>query len=175
MKKFVIFMVGTSGSGKTTIGNALGTELRKYGQDKLEFIDGDIIRAEFGGIFGYTFEERMRANQAARVVIKYLLKHGISVVLAQVGAYEAMRKAMREAFSEYYVEVYVKCSYEECARRDVKGYYAKQKKGEMDNLNGVNDSFEIPQSSNLIIDTELVSVEQAVEMIINYLKENYEL
>lgn len=171
MKSFMIYMVGISGSGKTTIAKALEKKLTESGKCKFQFIDGDVVRAEFGGIFGYTYEERMKCNLATCVLSKYLIQNGVSVILAQVGAYEAMRTQVRNNFEDNYIEVYVKCSYEECARRDVKGYYAKQKRGEMENLNGANDIFEIPERSNIVIDTEKVSVEEAVQMILTYLEE----
>ena len=106
------------------------------------------------------------------MVSKYLIQNDVSVILAQVGAYEKMREQVRNNFKDNYIEIYVKCSYEECARRDVKGYYAKQKRGEMDNLNGANDTFEVPEHSNIVIDTEKTSVEAAVEIIISYLEDN---
>lgn len=171
-KKFMIYMVGRSGSGKTTIANALEKELRKKGMQHLQVIDGDIIRQQFGDIFGYTYEERMKCNQAVRVVIKYLVDNGISVILAQVAAYEEMRVKVHEAFEEEYIEVYIKCSHEECARRDVKGYYKKQQHGEMQNLSGANDTYEIPKSSDIVIDTENETVSNAVQKIVAYLEEN---
>lgn len=170
-KNFMIYMVGRSGSGKTTIANALEAELKNRGMKQLQVIDGDVIRKQFGDIFGYTYEERMKCNQAVRVVVKYLLENNISVILSQVAAYEEMRQKVRNAFVEEYIEVYVKCSYEECARRDVKGYYKKQQNGEMENLNGANDIYEIPQYSDIVIDTEKESVSGAVQRILAYLEE----
>lgn len=169
-KSYLIYLVGISGSGKTTIGQALEKELLQRGAESLQFIDGDVIRQQFGGIFGYTYDERMRCNQAVRVVIQYLLDNYISVILAQVAPYKELRAKMREQFGEKYIEIYIKCSYEECARRDVKGYYKKQEKGEMQYLNGADDIFEIPQNSDLMIDTEKETVTDAVNKIIAYLK-----
>lgn len=165
-------MVGISGSGKTTIAQALEAEINRRTDIKMQFIDGDVIRSEFGGIFGYTYEERMKCNQAVRVVVKYLLQNDISVILAQVGAYEAVRQNVRNDFSGLadYIEIYVKCSVKECARRDVKGYYKKQQLGKMENLNGVNDEWEMPQNSEIVIDTEKMSLGEAVECIICYMK-----
>ena len=170
-RKFMMYMVGRSGSGKTTIARAVEEELKRRGVCHLQVIDGDVIREQFGGIFGYTYEERMRCNQAVRVVVQYLLDNGISVILSQVAAYEEMRRRVREQFEEEYIEVYIKCSYEECARRDVKGYYEKQKNGEMQNLNGANDTYEIPQNSNIVIDTEKETIQEAVQKIVSYLSE----
>lgn len=173
MKKFMIYMVGISGSGKTTIATALEKEIKHRMDLKIQFIDGDVIRSEFGNIFGFSREERMKCNQAVRVVIKYLIRNHISVILAQVGAYEAMRNNVRNDFCKEadYIEVYVKCSLEECARRDVKGYYKKLQSGEMENLNGVDDIYEIPQHSDIVIDTEKETVSEAVQKIMAYLKE----
>lgn len=167
----MIYLIGTSGSGKTTLGNALEQELRRMEYKHLQFIDGDVIRRQFGGIFGYTYEERMRCSQAVNVVIKYLLDNQISVILAQVGAYENMRQKVRDMAGNHYIEVYVKCSYEECARRDVKGYYQRLQKGEMENLNGANDIFEVPESSDIVVETEIETVEESVGKVMGYLKE----
>lgn len=173
MKNFMIYIVGISGSGKTTIAQALEQEIRERLHQKLQLIDGDTIRSEFGGVFGYTYEERMKCNQAVRVVAKYLIRNDISVVLTQVGAYETMRQNVRKDFVGIsdYIEIYVKCSVEECMRRDVKGYYKKLKAGEMENLNGANDVFEIPQNAEIVIDTEQVSVDEAVDSIMRYLED----
>jgi len=169
---YLLYLVGISGSGKSTIANELENVLREKGVEKLQVIDGDTIRQELGGIFGYTFEERMKNNQVVRVIVKYLLNNGISVILSQVGAYRQMRDKMRETFQKQYLEIYVKCSLEECKRRDVKGYYQKK----LGNLNGLTDRFEEPEQSELIIDTEKENVKQAVQKIIQYLEENhYEL
>lgn len=167
----MIYIIGMSGSGKTTIANALAERLKKFSSYQLQVIDGDIIRQQFGNIFGYTYEERMKCNQAVRVVVKYLLNNGISVILSQVAAYKEMRSKVRAEFGGAYIEIYVKCSYEERAKRDVKGYYKRYQSGEMQNLNGVNDIYEIPESSDIVIDTENETIEEAIHKIISYLKE----
>lgn len=167
----MMYMVGISGSGKTTIANALEKELKKREVSNIQVIDGDVIREQFGGIFGYTYEERMKCNQVVRVVIDYLIKNNISVILTQVAAYEEMRQKMREQFKRCYIEVYIKCSYEECVRRDTKNYYKKYQEGKIKNLNGANDIFEVPKNSHIIIDTEKESEEYAVEKIMRYFRE----
>lgn len=168
---FLLYLIGTSGSGKTTIANGLAKELKQRGDLSFQVIDGDVIRREFGGIFGYTYEERMKCNQAVRVVVLYLLNNGISVILAQVAPYEEMRARVREQFRQQYIEVYIKCSQEECRRRDVKGYYQKEAQGTIEHLNGANDRFDIPKNSDLIIDTEQETKAAAVQRILQYLEE----
>lgn len=171
-KIFMMYMIGRSGSGKTTIAGVLEKRLLKEGIQNLQVIDGDVIREQFGGIFGYTRKERLKCNQAVRVVVSYLLKNHISVILTQVAPYEEIRNLVRNQFENEYIEVYVKCSYEECAKRDVKGYYQKQKKGQMEHLNGADDVYEIPANSDIVIDTEKESVNGAVDKIMAYLEEN---
>lgn len=170
-KVFMMYIIGRSGSGKTTIANTLETELRNAGLQHLQIIDGDIIRMQFGDIFGYSYEERMKCNQVVRVVVQYLINNSVSVVLTQVGAHKEMRHKMKEQFRNNYIEVYVKCSYEECAKRDVKGYYKKQMEGKITNLNGVDGTFDIPTDSDIVIDSEKETVSEAVQKIITYLKE----
>ncbi len=172
MRNFLMYFVGTSGSGKTTIATELEYRLNESTDIEFQFIDGDVIREEFGGVFGYTYEERMTANKCVCVVCSYLLRHNVSVLLAQVGAYEKMRSQVKSVYPEGYIEVYIKCSFEECERRDVKGYYKKARKGKIDNLNGANDSFEVPKDSDIVIDTEKMTVDEAVKIIIDYLKRN---
>lgn len=171
-KIFMMYIIGRSGSGKSTIANALEMELRDAGIQHLQIIDGDIIRRQFGDIFGYSYEERMKCNQVVRVVVQYLINNGISVVLAQVAGYKEMRCKMKEQFKDNYIEVYVKCSYEECAKRDPKGYYKKQVEGKMYNLNGADDVFDIPKDSDIVIDSERETVSEAVKKIITYLEEH---
>lgn len=171
MKIFTLCFTGISGSGKTTLANALLKEFDTK-KIKVQMIDGDILREQLGNLFGYTKEERYKNNQVVRVLADYLNRNSVNVILTLVAPYEDMRKKMRETFGEAYVEVYVKCSLEECERRDVKGYYRKIKEGKMENLNGSNDIYEIPQNSEIVIDTEQENVDQGVNKIKKYLLEN---
>ena len=169
MKPFLLYLIGTSGSGKTTLGIRINEYYKKQNGRKVQFIDGDDIRARFGGMFGYTREERMKCNQATRTVAEYLLENDISVILTGVVAYEEMRSRIRQQFGDKYIQCYVKCSLEECMRRDPKGYYKKYKEGNMRNLNGANDTYETPLHNEIVVDTEELSVEGSVEHILDYL------
>ena len=168
-KPFLLYLIGTSGSGKTTLGTKINDYLKGQRGSKVQFIDGDDIRAKFGGMFGYTKEERMKCNQATRTVAEYLLENDISVILTGVVAYEEMRNQIRQQFGDKYIQCYVKCSLEECMRRDPKGYYKKYKEGHMSNLNGANDTYETPLNNEIVVDTEKLSIEESVETILDYL------
>ncbi len=169
-KPFLIYLIGTSGSGKTTIGEKLDAELRRMGLNQIQFIDGDIIREELKGLFGYTHEERMKNNRVVCVVASYLLRNSISVILAQVGGYQAMRDQVRNVREGEYIEIYIKCSPEECERRDVKGYYKGIREGTISNINGKDDVFETPSKSDLVIDTEMLDEHESVCKIIELLR-----
>jgi adenylylsulfate kinase len=171
MKIFTICFTGTSGSGKTTLANALGRKLDER-NIKNQILDGDITRKELGNVFGYTKEERAKMTLVNRMLAKYLNQNGINVMLAIVAPYAEVRNAIREYIGDGYIEIYVKCSYEECARRDPKGYYKLEKEGKIKNLNGANDTYEVPQHPKLVIDTEIENVESAIKKIEKYLLEN---
>lgn len=170
MKTFTICFTGISGSGKTTLARALVQELDRQNV-KVQMIDGDDLRGQLGNLFGYTREERFKNNQVVRVLAGYLNRNDVSVILTLVAPYEEMRRQMRDALGEGYIEIYVKCSLKECEKRDVKGYYKRQREGKMQNLNGADDVFEIPQNSEIIIDTEKETVEEGVSKIQQYLWE----
>lgn len=169
MKSFTICFTGISGSGKSTLAIALDRKLKERKQ-KIQLIDGDILRSQLGNLFGYTREERMKNSHVVRVLAKYLNENDIHTIVAIVAPYEQMRSELREFIGEHYVEVYTKCSYEVCLKRDVKGYYQKQLLGEMNHLNGADDIFEEPLNSDIVIDTSKETIEDSVNIIMNYLE-----
>ena len=170
-KTFSLVFTGISGSGKTTLAKRVSKKLNQLGTT-VQLIDGDDFRKEIGNLFGYTRDERMKNNCVARTIMKYLNKNNINVIFTLVAPYEEMRNTMREALGNAYIEVYAKCPVEICAKRDVKGYYKKHKEGLLTNLNGADDIYEIPQHSEVTVDTEHYDVEQCVGVIIDYLRNN---
>lgn len=169
MKGFNLFFTGISGSGKSTIASEVKKKLG--GKLRIQIIDGDVLRSELGNLFGYTREERMKNSHVVRVLAKYLSENEINTIVAIVAPYEEMRNEFREYIGDNYIQVYIKCSLDECARRDVKEYYARQKKGEMCYLNGADDVFEVPINSELVVDTEKETVEECTQKICRYLEE----
>lgn len=167
-KPFTLCFSGISGSGKSTLAQEVG----KYLEEKkipVKIIDGDTLRGELGNLFGYSREERMKQNRIVRVLAKYLNDCGINVIIAVIAPFDEMRKQMRSFLGENYIQVYLDCPVEECAKRDVKGYYKKAEK--MENFIGVNDTYEVPKDSEIRIDTVQEDVENSVNQIILYLKE----
>ncbi len=168
---FNICFTGISGSGKSTLAESVNQKLTER-KIRIQVIDGDDTRQEIGHLFGHTKEERMKMNAVNRLLVKYLNQNGINTLIAIVAPFEEMRLTMRECFQDSYIEVYVKCSRETCVQRDVKGYYKLEKQGMLQNLNGSNDIYEIPQCPDITVDTDFESAESATERIINYLVDN---
>lgn len=169
MEPFVLCFTGISGSGKTTLANGLSEALAE-GAMPFQVIDGDVLRNELGNLFGYTREERMKQNQVVRILSKYLLQNGVSVVISVVAPYDEMRKKMRSFFGRNFFLVYAKCPFETCEKRDVKGYYQLSRENRMRFLNGADDVYEVPEDAELVVDTGTDSAESCVRQILLFLR-----
>lgn len=167
---FILCLIGVSGSGKTTLASALKEKLNQH-QVRNQVIDGDILRDDLGNLFGYTYEERMKQNKVVQVLAKYLVLNDINCIISIVAPYETMRKNMRQNLGQNYIQCYLDCDVSVCAKRDVKGYYKKAKENLMENLNGVNEDYEKPLNSELVINTDKYTVEESVDIILGYLME----
>ncbi len=159
----VIWFTGLSGSGKSTIANRVYEELRAKGL-KVERLDGDSIRDLFPTT-GFSREAREEHVKRIGHLASYLEKHGVFVICSFISPFQDSRKFVR-SLCKNFVEVYVSTSLEECERRDVKGLYAKARAGEIKNFTGVSDPYEPPVQPEIEIDTSLVSLEQASQMIL---------
>lgn len=167
-KGVTIWLTGLSASGKTTL--AKGTvELLKREGKKVQLIDGDIMREEIGGMFGYTREERIKAARVYRIMAKLLNDNGVNVVVAAISPYEEIRDDNR-ARIENYIEVYVNCSLDRCKERDPKGLYKRAMEGKEKFVVGMDEEFEVPCNSDLELDTCFESIDESYEKIRKYLK-----
>lgn len=164
----VIWLTGISGSGKTTLGAVLKKELKKR-YNKVEFLDGDIIREFFDNDLGYTREDRILNVKRIAFAAMLVAKNGTNVIVANIAPYYEARDFIRKHIKGY-IQIYLKVSPEESTRRDVKGHYRKHREGKLINLIGIDDNYDIPRNPNLIIDTEQESVEESLDNILNYLK-----
>jgi adenylylsulfate kinase len=157
-------MTGISGSGKTTIANAVAEKLRN--SVAVDVIDGDETRKTIGELFGHSKTERLKMAKVNQTLGKYLLRNKVNMILAVVAPFEEIRTQFRKFFGEAYVEVYVKASFKTCLERDVKGLYKKANDGKLENFNGINDTFEVPLNSDIVVDTETQTVDECAEKII---------
>ena len=170
IEPFNLWFTGLPLSGKTTIADKVFEELQKL-QIPLERIDSKDIRELIPNI-GYTREDRNRHMHRIGNLIKTLQNNSISTVASFVSPYRESRKAIREMVKNNVV-VYVKADIETCKKRDYKGAYAKALSGEYKNFSGVNDVYEEPQHAEIVIDTDQLSVDEAVVIIVKYIKKHY--
>jgi adenylylsulfate kinase len=169
---FTLWFTGLSGSGKTTIAHLVGPALDERGCI-VEYLDGDTVRTNLSKGLGFSKEDRDTNIERIGWVASRLTRHGAAVLAAAISPYEEIRQKNRALVEEYgpYVEVYVGASVEECARRDVKGLYAKAFAGEIKGFTGVDDPYEIPANPDITLDTERLTPEQAAHEVIDKLEQ----
>ena len=159
----VLWFTGLSGSGKSTIAERVHEELVRRGVD-VEYIDGDALREVFPKT-GFTREEREEHLRRTGYMASRLAAHGVTVVASFVSPYRESRDFIRR-LAPGFVEIYVSTPLEECERRDVKGLYARARRGEIKNFTGIDDPYEVPMSPELTLDTRALSVEQGVAEVL---------
>ncbi len=170
IEPFNVWFTGLPLSGKTTIADRVYEELKKL-DIPLERLDSKDIRDVVPNI-GFSRDDRNRHMKRIGHLIKTLQNNSISTVASFVSPYRESRKAIREMVKNNIV-VYVKADIESCKKRDYKGAYEKALSGEYQNFSGVNDVYEEPQYAEIVIDTDKTSVDDAVEIIVKYIKKNY--
>ncbi len=161
----VVWLTGLSGAGKSTIAERVSAELREQGL-RVEHLDGDSVREVFPT--GFTREERHEHNQRVAFLASRLEHHGVVVVASFVSPFRESRAYARSIASRF-IEVHVATPLEECERRDVKGLYARARRGELQQFTGIDDPYEPPLDPELTIDTSSVSVQEASRRILEWL------
>lgn len=162
-----IWLTGLSGAGKSTIAEALATELAERGR-RVQILDGDELRTNLSAGLGFSRTDRNAHVTRVGFVAELLARHGVVSLVPVIAPYADAREAVRRHHEEHetpYHEVYVATSLRECRRRDVKGLYAKAAAGELTAMTGIDDPYEPPQQPDLTIDTEQVHVTEAVSVI----------
>jgi adenylylsulfate kinase len=155
MSGVVIWFTGLSGAGKSTIAELVGRELEAEGA-LVEYLDGDVVRERLSKGLGFSKQDRDTNIERIGWVAARLARHGATVIVSAISPYAEARATARALVEEFapFVEVHVATSVEECARRDVKGLYAKAFSGEVAGFTGVSDPYEAPESPELRLDTE---------------------
>ena len=162
----VVWLTGLSGSGKSTIGRALAARLAADGA-RVEYIDGDSIREVFPQT-GFSRDERNAHVKRVGYMASRLEHHGVTVVCALISPYADARNEVRRMCRNF-VEIHVATPIEECERRDVKGLYARARRGEIRQFTGIDDPYEAPESPALTIDTSRLGVEDSVGRVLELL------
>lgn len=153
----VVWLVGLSGSGKSTIANALEKELHEEGR-LVAMVDGDNLRSGLNAGLGFSDEDRAENIRRAAEVVKILKHNGLITLVTLITPQEVFRQQVKAIVGEDLVQVYVKASFEVCKQRDVKGLYAKEAAGKIKDFSGKSSSFEEPKYADLTLDTESKSL-----------------
>jgi len=170
IEPFNLWFTGLPLSGKTTIADKVFERLEKL-DIPIERIDSKDIRDLIPNI-GYTREDRNRHMHRIGNLVCTLQNNSISTVASFVSPYKESRGAIREMVTNNII-VYVKADLETCKKRDHKGAYAKALSGEIKNFPGVDEVYEEPEHAEVVIDTDVTSVDNAVEIIVKYVKKHY--
>jgi len=164
-----IYLVGLSGSGKTTIARALEQRLLEtHTGNSVTMLDADEIRTHLSKGLGFSREDRSANIRRIGYVAKTIVKHAGVCLVANIAPYEEDRAFNRAAISKVgrYIEVFVDTPLGVCEHRDVKGLYAKARSGQIQNMTGIQDAFERPQHADLVIDTSVSSLSECVDTIL---------
>jgi sulfate adenylyltransferase len=165
---FTVFFTGLSGSGKSTIANALLVKLSEIGGRPITILDGDLVRKHLSSELGFSKEHRDINIRRIGFVASEITKHRGIAICAPIAPYERIRRENRELISAYggYLLVYVDTPLEVCEQRDRKGLYAKARAGIVKEFTGISDPYEVPTDADVVIDTTETSPEEAANKVI---------
>ena len=161
----VIWFTGLSGSGKTTLASNLEKELffRRY---FCQVLDGDNIRSGINNNLGFSKEDRLENIRRIAEVSKLLLNTGMITICSFISPTEEIREMARNIIGENdFIEIFLNPPLEVCEQRDTKGLYKKARAGEIKDFTGISSPFEAPKHPDLVIDTSVVAIKEAVDMI----------
>jgi sulfate adenylyltransferase len=165
---FTVFFTGLSGSGKSTIANALMVKLMEMGGRPVTLLDGDVVRKHLSSELGFSKEHRDINIKRIGYVASEITKNGGIAICAPIAPYAATRREVREMVEAYgaFVEIHVATSLEECERRDRKGLYKLAREGVIKEFTGISDPYDVPENPELRLETEGVDVDMGAQQVI---------
>ncbi len=166
-----IWFTGLSGAGKSTTAEVLTVLLQEHGRH-VTLLDGDVVRTHLSKGLGFSKEDRDTNIRRIGFVAAEIVRHGGTAICAAVSPYRATRNDVRNMVGQgHYVEVFVDTPLEVCEQRDVKGLYAKARRGEITGFTGIDDPYEPPQNPEIVLDTVNHTPEENAHLILDYLIE----
>ena len=165
---FTVFFTGFSGSGKSTVANALMVKLMEMGGRPVTLLDGDIVRKNLSSELGFSKEHRDLNIRRIGYVASEITKNGGIAICAPIAPYAMTRRAVRADIEQFgaFVEVHVATSIEECERRDRKGLYKLARAGKIKEFTGISDPYDVPENPELRLETESVPVDNCAHQVI---------
>ncbi|WP_420717409.1 adenylyl-sulfate kinase [Leptolyngbya sp. NK1-12] len=164
-----VWFTGLSGAGKTTITQAVATELRNQGC-RVEVLDGDIVRENLTKGLGFSKADRDENIRRIGFVSQLLTRNGVIVLVSAISPYRAVREEVRGKIGQF-VEVYVNAPLAVCEQRDVKGLYKKARAGEIQQFTGISDPYEPPLNPEVECRTDLETLDESVNKVFAALEE----
>ena len=172
LRGLVVFFTGLSGSGKSTIARGVADELAETGERSVTLIDGDVARRFLTAGLGYSREDRDENVRRIGFVAAEAARHGGLVLCCPIAPYAKARTAARvlaRAAGAGFLLVYIATPLAVCEERDRKGLYAKAREGKLTGMTGVDDPYEVPTDADLVVDTTDITVDDAVDAVLNHL------
>ena len=167
----ILWFTGLSGAGKSTLAHAVEQALYKNGCHTYVF-DGDNVRHGLCADLGFSAADRTENIRRVGEMAKLFTEAGMIALTAFISPFRADRDGVRALVSpENFIEIYCRCSLETCELPDVKGLYAKARQGLINDFTGVSSPYEAPDSPELLLDTDQLSVEKCVDMVLTLLRE----
>ena len=165
---FTVFFTGFSGSGKSTIANALMVKLMEMGGRPVTLLDGDLVRKNLSSELGFSKVHRDLNIRRIGYVASEITKNGGIAICAPIAPYATTRRAVREDVEAFgaFVEVHIATSIEECERRDRKGLYKLAREGKIKEFTGISDPYDVPENPELSIETENSDVDNCAHQVI---------
>jgi sulfate adenylyltransferase len=165
---FTVFFTGLSGSGKSTIANALMVKLMEMGGRPVSLLDGDIVRKNLSSELGFSKEHRDLNIRRIGYVASEVTKNGGIAICAPIAPYASTRRAVREVISPLggFIEIHIATPLELCEQRDRKGLYALARAGKIKEFTGISDPYEVPENAEMVIDTTGITPDLAAHRIL---------
>jgi len=165
---FTVFFTGFSGSGKSTIANALMVKLMEMGGRPVTLLDGDIVRKNLSSELGFSKEHRDLNIRRIGYVASEITKNAGIAICAPIAPYASTRRAVREDIEAFgaFVEVHVATTIEECEKRDRKGLYKLAREGKIKEFTGISDPYDVPENPELSVETENVEVDNCAHQVV---------
>ena len=169
---FAVFFTGLSGSGKSTIANALINMLLEIGDRSVTLLDGDIVRKRLSSELGFSKNHRDINIRRIGFVAMEIVKNGGIAICAPIAPYQKTRDDVREEIEAFgsFIEVYLSTPLETCEKRDRKGLYKLAREGKIKEFTGISDPYEIPDNPELILNSENKKVEECASLIMLKIK-----